>query len=125
MLVLVTVGLTAVSCAPATPGPRLNPARGCYDHQVAGEHDVHYSGEPSEVGNLEYWSSTDGTCAGTRVARSDAETTLMAAPDELSADYLCRALSGEPVRGLVDDLSGPWNPPLGRGAFLCADSPER
>lgn len=119
LLTLVVVGVALTACTPEGPGPRLNPPRGCYDHQVAGEPDVEYSGEPSEVGNLEHWSSTDGTCGGVPVARTDAATTLMAAPDEASADFLCRALTGAPVEGVLDDVSGPWSPAFGSGAFRC------
>ena len=118
-LPLATVGLTLTGCTPEAPGPTKYPERGCYEHLTAGETDVAYSGEPSELGNLEHWSSTDGSCTGRRVERSAADTTLMESPSKSSAEFLCRTLMGAPVRGPVDDVSGPWSPAFGPGAFLC------
>lgn len=118
-LTLVVVGLALAGCTPDAPG-QLYPERGCYDHQMPGVPDVEYSGEPSEIDNLEHWSSTNGSCTGRRVERAAVDTTVMEAPSAASAEFLCRTLMGAPVRGTVDDVSGPWSPAFGPGAFLCA-----
>lgn len=98
------------------------PARGCYD-QVGGGvgSDVWYSGEPSEFGNLTFWSSTDGSCSGAVVPADAAATTLIVTSSAANAEFLCRNLLGRSkVEGRFDTTAGPWSPGFGTGAYRCA-----
>lgn len=118
MLLLTLVAVTA-GCAPSPgPGPVV-PVRGCYDDLRPDGADVHYTGEPSELDNLEWWTSTDGSCTGERVPETLARSTLIVATDAAAAEVLCRMLVGRDLLGAMDTTSGPWSPAFGTGAFRC------
>lgn len=126
MVAMAPAVLVAVvaGCAPgpgAAAGGPVEPSRGCHDHLGPGKPDVEYSGEPSEYGNLRFWTSTDGSCRGGVVAGTVAATTLMIAPDAANAEFLCRNLLGSPVlAGTFEERTGPWAPSFGALGFSCA-----
>lgn len=104
--------LGAVACAPP-PGP--GPAADCYDSSDTFA-DFSYSGVPNVVGNMDFWSSTDGSC--TDVTGGDvSNSTLVLAADGDAASAVCRSI------GLGDTL-GRWNDfgyaGLPANAWLCS-----
>lgn len=110
---LAVVGaLGAVACAPP---PTSGPAADCYDSSDTYA-DFSYSGVPNVAGNMDYWSSTDGTCTNT--AGGDvSNSTLVLAADAGAASATCRSI------GLGDTL-GRWNEfgytTLPANAWLCS-----
>jgi hypothetical protein len=81
----VGAGLTA--CEPATSV--AGPPEGCYDStQFA---DMYYSGVPNSLGNMDFWSSTDGSCTDP-VGGDVSNSTLVIAPHEGWARVICRSL---------------------------------
>lgn len=124
---LLVAGVMAVSAVggcvptPAAGVPR-EPVRGCRDHTGRPEaFDVAYSGEPSEYGNLTYWTSTDGSCTGRPVPVTTAASTLIVADGSANAAFLClNLLATIPLPGTFDERTGPWSPALGGAGFLCA-----
>jgi hypothetical protein len=115
--VLAVVGLigvagTGVLGCGATPTPGI-PAV-CYD-STGGFSDFRYSGVANVMGNMDSWSSTDGSCtdpAGVDIGGS----TLVLAADERVASRVCRWVgSGDALGRWVDFGYGA----LPRDAWLC------
>jgi hypothetical protein len=118
-MLLVSLVVSTAGCVPA-PEPRTDvPVRGCYDDLRPGGADVRYTGEPSELDNLEWWTSTDGSCTGDRVPEELVRSTLIVAPDAGAAEVLCRMLLARDLLGAMDSAGGQWSPAFGPGAFTC------
>jgi hypothetical protein len=119
----VVVAGATVACVPtaSSAGPRV-PVAGCHDSVgTGGGYDVEYSGEPSEYGNLTFWTSTDGTCSGSPVDMTVAATTLMVADGPANAEFLClNLLATVALSGTFDERTGPWSPAFGSTGFVCA-----
>lgn len=104
--------LGAVACAPP---PATGPTAGCYDSSDTFA-DFSYSGVPNIADNMDFWSSTDGTC--TDATGGDvSNSTMVLAPDADAASAVCRSI------GLGDTL-GRWNDfgytALPSNAWLCS-----
>ena len=74
----------ATACSPPPPG---TPPAGCYDSTTGP--DYYYSGVPNVMGNMDYWSSRDGSC--TDVGHDLGSLTLVLAADRTGADAACTA----------------------------------
>jgi len=89
--------VAATACSP--PPPTAPPA-GCYDSTTGP--DYYFSGVPDVVGNMDYWSSTDGSC--TDVGHDLGNVTLVLAFDRAGADAACTAAGLSVTSGRwVDD----------------------
>lgn len=73
----------ATACTPPPGAPRA----GCYDSTTGP--DYYYSGVPNVQGNMDYWSSRDGSC--TDVGHDLGSVTLVLAPNRAAADAACTA----------------------------------
>ena len=117
----------AVLCAACSPGPTTpGTADGCRDDlSSAMAPDVSYTGEPAEIGNLRFRSSTDGSCSGALVDVGDLRSTLIVTDDRSDADFLCAAFFGaDAFATSMDRVSGPWDPPFGPDAHTCRRSTD-
>ena len=123
LLAVATLAGAIIGCTPQMPasGSPAILVSGCHDQVGAPDaYDVAYSGEPSEYGNLSFFTSTDGSCSGRNVATSMASSTLIVANSSANADFLCRNLLAAAARpGTFDQLTGPWSPGFGGTAFIC------
>lgn len=108
----VVAALGAVACAPP---PGAGPEADCYDSSDTFA-DFSYSGVPNVAGNMDYWSSTDGSCTDT-TGGDVSNSTLVLAADADAASAICRSI------GLGDTL-GRWNDfgytALPANAWLCS-----
>ena len=85
-LIAALAGGMAVATA-CTPPPPAAPPAGCYDSTTGP--DYYYSGVPNVMGNMDYWSSRDGSC--TDVGHDLGSVTLVLAADRAGADIACTA----------------------------------
>lgn len=106
---------TLTACVPMAAPASSEPVAGCRRHTSGGP-DVHYTGEPSEYGNLTFWTSRDGSCSGSVVD----DGTLIVAPSAADAAFLCDALLRARLAGRVDATQGPWSEPFGPMGYACA-----
>jgi hypothetical protein len=110
-------GTGALGCG-ATPTPGI-PAV-CYS-STSGSADFRYSGVANLVGNMDFWSSNDGSCtdpAGVDVGSS----TMVLAADQRSASRVCRWIgAGDALGRWVDSGYGG----LPRDAWLCGTGVSR
>ena len=85
------VGEYSIDQIPEWCGRPVGPAPGCYDSNDPGWPDQRYSGPLNTLGNVTYWTSTDGTCSG----REEASFTWIQTTLTLPADVIafCQSIS--------------------------------
>jgi len=114
---------------PPTPTPTTaapsGPAAGCYDSFVDTA-DFTYTGTPNVIGNVKFWNSGDGTCAG---VRSDTYSwTLVYSPgSSAQADTFC-SVNGLQRAQALDAREPNYDFRLngitiGPSAYVCAGPP--
>ena len=99
----------AAACSPPPPGA---PPAGCYDSTTGP--DYYYSGVPGVMGNMDYWSSRDGSC--TDVGHDLGSGTLVLASDRAGADAACTAAGLSVTSGRWVDQGYTQMPP---SAWAC------
>ena len=87
--VFAVAALVVIVAAGCAPPQDAGPPAGCYDSTRFADH--YYSGVPNVRDNMDFWSSTDGSCTDP-VGADVGSSTLVLAPDERSASQRCAEL---------------------------------